>query len=493
MNRLKRPDVWFLLAVGLLAVGGALLLHSRACLDLTERDWRWFTKQYTWRTAFDALSATCGVGLLACELNEYYTPTGRWLLTGLGLAGASLYLAASVAALRRLQRTNGQKPAWPPIWLVLAVFWALVAVSVPLAGGLERLVTSPSDWATPPDWHGSAWRALAAVGSLGWLPGAPPSATMWIYAALGLVGGLGWMVWLLPLGGGQRSGVKTLLLAGGYVAWLLLLAGLIHTFEAPRGARTAAVVHAAQPPPEREVSYTQRVAQTISAATAGISTQDLAGRSATEGTRAVLAGAVLVGGLGGGPGGGIQWLLLVWALTGGVAALTGGLSRRRDGEAGLPGVPTHTPLPSGERAGGGSEPVASDPLPTLPLRGGEVLVATPTPSANRAQRCLLAGLGGVGLMVLLTLVIAVGLLVIETHTASAYQPPPTFAAALLDAASATGGGGLTAGVFATVTHRNLSRGIQQPADVYQYGLAWLMVAMLAGRLVPLFVLSQAAR
>mgnify|MGYP007051597327 CR=1 FL=1 len=42
-----------------------------------------------------------------------------------------------------------------------------------------------------------------------------------------------------------------------------------------------------------------------------------------------------------------------------------------------------------------------------------------------------------------------------------------------------------------MTDRNLSRGIRLGVDLYQYGMVWLMAAMLAGRTLPLVVLSRA--
>jgi len=95
------------------------------------------------------------------------------------------------------------------------------------------------------------------------------------------------------------------------------------------------------------------------------------------------------------------------------------------------------------------------------------------------------------LVLLLATVVALGLLIIEANVASAYQPPPSFASAFLDAASAVAGGNLSGGVCAAVTDRNLSRGIRLGVDLYQYGMVWLMAAMLAGRTLPLVVLSRA--
>ncbi|MBL8878784.1 MAG: hypothetical protein JNG88_06645 [Phycisphaerales bacterium] len=95
--------------------------------------------------------------------------------------------------------------------------------------------------------------------------------------------------------------------------------------------------------------------------------------------------------------------------------------------------------------------------------------------------------------VLATLIVALGLLLIEQKTASAFSAIPTFADAWLDAASAIGGANLTSDLAAAVTDRSLSSGIRTPSDQYQYGMLWLMAAMLVGRITPLWILGRAAR
>lgn len=95
-------------------------------------------------------------------------------------------------------------------------------------------------------------------------------------------------------------------------------------------------------------------------------------------------------------------------------------------------------------------------------------------------------------MVTFALVVALGLLVIETRTASRFQPPPTFGDALLDASSAVAGANLSSGLTATVTSVNLSSGMDITVDSYQYGMTWLMLAMLIGRVLPVLVLSRVA-
>ena len=105
---------------------------------------------------------------------------------------------------------------------------------------------------------------------------------------------------------------------------------------------------------------------------------------------------------------------------------------------------------------------------------------------------MLTGVAGCSALVGLALVVALGLLAIEAHTGSPYQAAPSFADALLDASSAVGGAGLTSGVTAMVTGANLSSGIRQNVDLYQYGMTWLMAAMFIGRVLPVLVLGRLA-
>jgi len=440
---LKRPDVWFLLAVLALAAGGAALVNNRTCRNLDEREWRWFTAMNGWQAAFDSLSAACGVGLLTSNLDEEYTVTGKWLLTGLGVAGAGLYLAAGTLALRRLRVACGESAPSPPIWAILAAFAILLVLSLGVVGALERLSVGSEGAAPAGGWNGSAWRAIAAAASLGWLPERPPPTWLWVYALVALVAGLGWTVWLLPVPAVRRRNLRvarTGLAVAGYVATLVLAATLLFILEAPRDQRDS-------PPNPRTLTgqpagtrYTRCLVQVACGATAGMPTEALSNDNVTEGTKVALAMVLIVGPLGAATGGGITWTLLIWALGGGIATFAGR------------GRPTHP----------------------------------------ASFRLFLAGLGGLVLVVGLVLIVAFGLLVIESHTASLYQSAPTFADAFLDAASAVAGGNLTTGVVETVTARKLSRGIRQPVDLYQYGMVWLMAAMVLGRVLPLFVMCQAA-
>jgi hypothetical protein len=106
------------------------------------------------------------------------------------------------------------------------------------------------------------------------------------------------------------------------------------------------------------------------------------------------------------------------------------------------------------------------------------------------QRWMHAGMSVFILMILLTAIVAGGLLLLEQWTASAYQTPSSFADALLDASSVVAGGNLSGGLSETLTSRNLISGLNQPVNLYQYGMGWLMLAMLLGRVLPVTVLRR---
>jgi len=109
-----------------------------------------------------------------------------------------------------------------------------------------------------------------------------------------------------------------------------------------------------------------------------------------------------------------------------------------------------------------------------------------------ARRGALAAVACVVALVSLVLVVALGLLVIEARTTTAFQSAPTLGDALLDATSAVAGGNLSSGLMATVTSANLSRGIHQSVDLYQYGLVWLLAAMFISRTLPVLILARCA-
>lgn len=433
MRWLRRPDVWLPLVLIVSAALGGRLLSRQACVQLSERDRGSYGARPGWQADCDALSAVCGCGLLTYDLDEDYTPLGRWVLLGLGVTGAICYLAAARQALGGLWKRAG--PALPPVWMVV-VAYAAVQLLVISAVWIVEAATG-----TGTGWQDAAGRAVSAFSSLGWFRTPAERGATWVYAIVALLGALGWTVWLSIVPQERvRARHPWLALLATYVAFLLTSAGVIAALETPRGTprgrASTGTDLAGQPPLQR---FERGLVQATCAAAAGIATEEFESRGVSDGTKAVLAGTMLVGGFGGSPGGGVKWVVLAWVLG------------------------------AGWLAGSGSG--------TDSNRGGRC--------ARAATMCLFSLVG-------LTIVTALGLLVIEAHTASRFQTPPSFADALLDASSAVNGGALSSGLVATVTSANLSSGIRQSVDLYQYGMVWLMLAMFIGRIAPVLVLTRFA-
>ncbi len=425
-----RAELWLPAGLVFVALLGGWALRSPHLIALGERDRRAFGDLPAWRAHFDALSATCGVGLLT-NRPHHYTPAGRWTIVVLGAAGAVLYLAATRQVVGRLAAR-----ALPSLRRILAAA-GLVLVLAPVATiTADRL----SGAGLGPE--RAAWLGASAALSLGL--GAPPleaPALRWTLAAVSLLTAVGWGVWLVrPL---RRAGwqLRSLFTAAAVYLFLLIgAAGLMTLYEAPR------VVSAAVANRERAVreAASERFARWLSAAAAaggsGIALDVLADRRASEGTKLVLAGLVTMGGLGGGLAGGCKLtaLLCVTIFLGKTCA--------------------------GKAAG----------------------------AATAVPRVVVAAAGALATVVGLTLVVAAGLLAIESGIGSVYDAPPTVGDALLDAASAVSGAGLTSGLLESVTSERLSSGIQQAVDKYQYGMVWLLAAMLLGRTVPVVVVGRLA-
>ena len=440
MTRLKWPDVWLLIALLVLTIGGAVALNRAASVDPETKRLSYY--RHYWQTVFDSLSATCGVGLLTYDFKDDYTPTGRWILTGLGVAGAVLFLGATTHAARRMQGREARVRVPHPL-LVICGFLVIQLVAV----GIYLLANRLSD---VPD---RAVCGLAAFSSLGWggqlLYDANGGGTdAWPLALLAWIAAIGWPVWLLAIPAWFRkfglhrtetTPVPTLALLGGYVACLLLATLLLCLFEttsAPIGRGGPNTTLSGQTAPQRCL---RSLIQVTAASGAGIPTENLKERNVSEGTKIVLAAVLLTGGQAGSATGGMQFPLLMWALAGGLAgAFRFGRERQ----------------------------------------------------APDVQRWMHAGMALFVLMILLTVVVAGGLLLLEQWTASAYQTPSSFADALLDAGSVVAGGNLSGGLTETLTSRNLISGLNQPVNLYQYGMGWLMLAMLLGRVLPVTVLRR---
>jgi len=442
MSRLKLPDIWFLTALLLTAAVGAVLLTSTGAIDADTS--RLSYSRHYWQAAFDAISAACGVGLLTYDFQDDYTATGRWILSALGVCGAVLFIAATTHAARRMQTGESRVRVPHPLLAVLGflVIQALTVGVYLLANKLDQPIENLQ-------------RGVAAFSSLGWgsvigAGDALDGVSAWPLALLAWIGAVGWPVWLLlapswhkRFGLNQHdSGAAPLIASlGAYVAFLLLAALLISLIESPRGATASGGPNdqlAGRPFSQR---YARSLVQTVSASGAGQPTEDFTGRNVSDGTKCTLAALLVVGGLGGGATGGVHFTLFLWAAAGACAGL-GWLGRGR--------------------------------------------------AAPDAARWMHAGMACLLLLIALIVVVAVGMLLLENWTASRYQSLPAFADALLDAASIVAGGNLTSGLTETVTSRNMITGIRRGTNLYQYGMTLLMLAMLAGRVLPLTILRRLA-
>ena len=407
------------------------------------RQREYFFAYHVWRSAFDALSSACGAGLLVGDLHEDYSPTGRGVLLLMGALGAVAWLRAFLAAWAQLagshhDRTTGTFAAlltnlasWSLTrWLLIVLLPAIAAGTI--VAGVDVLTHRPAPALE------SFYQGAAAWISLGWNTPVNAGPQRFILGVIGLISGLGLPVLILALRqqpAALRGCVKAV------AAYLLLLAGaaaLITAYETPRGRGGGDGGRLNDLPVAQRLLRAANLAAAVSAA--GLATEPLADRQASEGTHAVVAALLLIGPLPTSPGGGLK-VTLLWAALAGVLATIGLAPAARD-----------------------------DPRRRL----------------RHAAITLLVWLG------LATVVTALGLLLIETLTASRFTPPPALSDALLDAASAVCGGGISGGLTHAVTNEQLTHGIRLPVDLYPYGMSWLMLAMLTGRLLPVLVLLRCA-
>lgn len=319
MKRLSHPVFWLPLALAVLTAGGSLVLYQEPFLQLSERDRCSYGVRPRWQTAFDALSASAGAGLLTYSLDADYTARGRWLLTGFGVVGAALYLVAVQRTLSR--RGPSAAPLLPTARRILLAFAVWLALATLTGVAVERIrgELAPQD---------AAFNAVAAFASLGWVRGAPSDRHDGLYAAIAFVGALGWPVWLLRW---QRV-IRLRRLAcavAGYSLFLVVGAGLIAALEVPRGGprgeRGGGDRLADQPP---TVRVARALTQVTAAAGAGMPLEPLGDRAVGEGTKLLLAGGVFFGGLGGSAGGALKWLVLLLVLRAGRRASGSGTDNR---------------------------------------------------------------------------------------------------------------------------------------------------------------------
>lgn len=449
MNRTVRgrPATW--LAAGLLVIAGlsTVLLIKANAVHQEERELRYFWSRHVWQSAFDALSATCGCGLLTYHIDEDYDERGRWILALTGLTGALWFLACAAGAARhvappRAPDAETDLRRLPRTRYILLAFAGLSVLSV--------VAFSAAHW-----WQAGMGAPLASLQAAG-ADGVAAAATLgweradvgWLPVAVGWLASLGWLVWLLPFGALRSTGwlPTALRFLVADIVIVVFCAGLLTVLEGPRGvsserniaARSAERVERVAP--AERVEWSLRQAAAASGLGATVQTPDET--PVSDAGRTVLAALVLLGGLGGGVGGGVK-LMLFWFTLVGVGV---GLAPRR----------------------------------------------------NEAEVARRIGLGGRAALILATyvgfaLLIAFGLLLIEQLTASPWTPRPALSGALLDAASAVGGASLTGGLTEAVTSRNLVQGLGLGFDLYQLGMAWLMFAMFVGRVLPVWLITRLMR
>lgn len=458
--------LWYLIGLLSLAGGGVALLAPAECTIRDARDLQFFTGRHYWELSFDSLSAACGVGLMSKDFAAQYTDRGRWTLCCVGVAGAMLWMATLAALLRRLH--VGGRPFVPP---TRAIFAAWLAWQLLLFAGLHAAALA---YCPTVAWHESLWVVSNAFNGLGLAAGPLDAGTAMTAAIIGLVSGLGWWAWLLPLartrwlrGGESADAMATLpwkrMVIGGGVTWLAFLGlstTVLFTLESPRGETRVVADDPALSARPASARWMRCATQVVSAATAGLPTEPLGDPGLRDSSKAMLALIVLVGGVGGGATGGIGWWLLAAALR---TTVGGARPHTADGAA----TPTDGPT-----VGAASVAATTDSEPEVRerVRGYAVRLAF-----------------GMAALVVVT---ALGLLVIESVVATRFQRPPTLADALIDASSAVSGANLSTGLTASVTSRNLVRGLNLPFDMYYLGVVWLMLAMLLGKLLPVWVLSR---
>ncbi|MGE3182370.1 MAG: hypothetical protein AB7N71_12125 [Phycisphaerae bacterium] len=423
------------------------------------------------QSAFDALSAACGVGILSSSAQ--YTPRGRWILTAIGVAGAALYLAVALVAMRRFMsfafiRSLDDTPDecadtpndgfgddarlaqsskiesntalssalrdFPQVRTVLIAYLALCLCS----GFIFFLVAKFSDSSIPAREAARVGVTLASSSGLTFAETVPGPA--WLIATLSVIVALGWPVWLLASRASKRRSVSAVWkTTASFFVFLLVIALLITILETPIESRASSRENPQLSGQPFTARFVRATTQTCAAVGAGVPSESLDDRAVAAGTQFLLACTTFVGGFPGSPAGGVKWSILLLVV---LAAL-----RRRD--------PANTP------------------------ESRQII-------RYAATRLVVS-------LFLLTLVVTLGILVIHRLTASPYESPPRFTAALLDASSCVNGANLTAGPAARIIDPNLSGGIGQPVDQYGYGVAWLMLAMLAGRVIPIWVLESSAK
>ncbi|MBK8914671.1 MAG: hypothetical protein IPM64_08760 [Phycisphaerales bacterium] len=397
------------------AVGAILLLPHLMTRETARRAAYW--SLHLWQTSFDAISAACGAGLLTYHPQRAYTDIGIATLTLLAVAGAIWFVGACARAEARLGIAPfcaTRRPA-----ATARVAWLITAGCCAAIASMDAF----------PQGFASIWRpALSGLRTAAGFGAAPPESLPITTAICAMSLLLPSIVtfWLLrrSIRDIWRPVSRQIACSLGLLLFLVFASAL---FEQPRRFGAAARgADSAAPASEGVMGRGIRAIHAMVGAANGVgSVPPDAGLR--DGSRVVLAAAILIGGGAGSAAGGLRWTLL--------AALCA-------------------------RGGGGR---AAD-------------------AARRTARALLLLTGG----------IAMGILLIDALVGVRFGRAVPLGDALLDAASAVGGGAVGGAAMEAITSRNLSTGIGHASDLYPYGMLWLMIAMVLGRLVPLWVMQRAA-
>ncbi len=304
---MRSAPVLALLGFVVLSAVGTVTLTLPACVAQDEREARYFGARRAWESAVDATSATCGAGLLLRDPDRHYTPAGRCVLTGLGLAGLLIHLTATLALLRAAAPPDVPLPRTS---VALLALFALQAASTAAFGALQWIAAEPD--ADPLRF---VWLSAAAFASLGW---ARPSGAIetGVFVLASAIGAAGWPIWLLAvrawratLGAARQFGR----LAGVYAVFLIAAGALLCAVETPRGGASPSnpASLAAQDWPARLVRC---VAQSIAAAGAGTPTEALRDGAMSESGKLTLACVLFIGGFAGCAAGGVTWWAACCAL-----------------------------------------------------------------------------------------------------------------------------------------------------------------------------------
>lgn len=475
-----RGPLTFLAALLMLIVVGALFVARDTATKPEAKNMEFYWSLHYWQCTFDAISAACGAGLTTFEFDRDYTDAGRWTLTLIGVCGALLFVGAAARAEQNLGIASAA--GWrAPVRAHLAAWTICACLSVAAALAWPRDASNAADTSST---AGSAevqsnadneraterirlgLQIAASLGAGGGIRVADDRVLIALLAAIALCGPT--IVLLVATtrrhtlrhaAGGALIRVALLRqLATGVIIYGILIA-TVTALERPRGAASTAQPGAKNLTAQAVGSRAERAAaQALAAGSAGFPTEALAEKGATDGTKLALVLLLLVGGGTASATGGLRWPLVAGIFC----------AYRRNRKNYEPRNAAQVPI-NDPRVPGDGDPSMSD-----------------RDHAPAVARRVLAALA------VLLLGVIFALLILDAIVATRYSSPATLADATLDAGAAVLGGGVSGGVTATVTNRNLSAGIQQPTDLYQYGMVLLAAAMVVGRVAPLWQMNRVA-